>query len=77
MWYIERSTPYGFPKLPESVSFISNDGIVVEYVPRRFCKDAQDAELAWRLRFECSECGGMSLEIAPRYCPRCGAEVLQ
>ena len=25
-------------------------------------------------RFECSECGGISLEIAPEYCPICGRE---
>ena len=28
------------------------------------------------LRFECSECGGVSLEIAPRFCPCCGREVV-
>ena len=28
------------------------------------------------LRFECSECGGLSIEIAPRFCPCCGREVV-
>ncbi len=28
------------------------------------------------LRFECSECGGLSLDISPRFCPCCGREVV-
>ena len=37
----------------------------------RTCKDVSENPL----RFECSACGGLSLDIAPRYCPACGAEV--
>lgn len=36
------------------------------------CRD----ESANPLRFECSECGGLSIEIAPRFCPCCGREVV-
>ena len=37
----------------------------------RTCRDVSENPL----RFECSACGGLSLDIAPRYCPACGAEV--
>ena len=42
----------------------------------RTCHDTWDVELTGRLRFACSECGGVSLEIAARYCPICGAKVV-
>ena len=38
---------------------------------RETCEDVSENPL----RFECSACGGLSLDIAPRYCPACGAEV--
>lgn len=28
------------------------------------------------MRFECSKCGGVSLEMAPRHCPCCGTKVM-
>lgn len=40
------------------------------------CHDVWDTEGTGRLRFKCSECGCVSLEITPRYCPCCGAEVV-
>lgn len=42
----------------------------------RTCHNTWDAELTGRLRFQCSECGGVSLEITPRFCPCCGARVI-
>lgn len=43
----------------------------------RTCHNVWDVELTGRLRFECSDCGGVSLEIAPAYCPVCGAKVVK
>jgi len=43
---------------------------------RGTCHDTWDVEQTGRLRFQCSECGAMSLEITPRYCPNCGAKVV-
>jgi rubrerythrin len=40
------------------------------------CHDVWDTELTGRLRFQCSECGGVSLEITPNYCPICGRKVV-
>ena len=79
MWYIEQATPYGYPKLPESVSFISHDGITVEYVPRRVCKvvseEYDDLLEYWSTEFSCGHYGnGMAAYFG--YCPKCGAEVL-
>lgn len=42
----------------------------------RTCHNAWDIELTGRLRFQCSECGGVSPEITPRFCPCCGAKVV-
>ena len=36
------------------------------------CHDTNESPL----RFVCSECGGVTSEIAPRYCPACGREVV-
>lgn len=41
------------------------------------CHDTWDIELTGRLRFKCSECGAVSLDITPRYCPACGARVVE
>lgn len=41
----------------------------------RTCKNVWDVELTGRLRFQCSECGAVSLEITPRFCPNCGKKV--
>ena len=49
----------------------SNDGIA----ERGTCHDVWDTELTGRLRFQCSECGGVSLEITPHFCPCCGRKV--
>jgi hypothetical protein len=43
---------------------------------RGTCHDVWDTELMGRLRFQCSECGGVSLEITPRFCPNCGRKVV-
>ena len=40
------------------------------------CHDTWDTIFTGRLRFECSECGAVSLEITPNYCPNCGARVV-
>ena len=49
----------------------TNDGIA----ERGTCHDVWDTELTGRLRFQCSECGGVSLEITPHFCPCCGRKV--
>jgi rubrerythrin len=41
------------------------------------CHNVWDVELTGRLRFQCSECGAVSLEITPNYCPVCGRRVEQ
>ena len=43
---------------------------------RGTCHDTWDTELTGRLRFKCSECGAVPLEITPRFCPACGREVV-
>lgn len=40
------------------------------------CHDTWDTDLTGRLRFQCSECGAVSLEIVPRFCPNCGRRVV-
>ena len=50
----------------------TNDGIA----ERGTCHDVWDTELTGRLRFQCSECGGVSLEITPHFCPCCGRKVV-
>jgi len=40
------------------------------------CHDVWDVELTGRLRFQCSECGAVSLEITPNFCPVCGTRVV-
>lgn len=42
----------------------------------RTCRNVWDVELTGRLRFQCSECGAVSLEITPRFCPNCGTKVV-
>lgn len=42
----------------------------------RTCMNVWDVELTGRLRFQCSECGAVSLEITPRFCPNCGRKVV-
>ncbi len=46
------------------------------WVRERTCHDTWDTELTGRLRFQCSECGSVSLDFTPRYCPSCGARVI-
>ena len=41
------------------------------------CHNVWDVELTGRLRFQCSECGGVSLEITPNFCPVCGRKVVE
>ena len=43
----------------------------------RTCHNVWDVELTGRLRFKCSDCGAVSLEITPVYCPACGAKVVE
>ena len=40
------------------------------------CHNTWDVELTGRLRFQCSECKGVSLEITPNFCPCCGRKVV-
>lgn len=42
----------------------------------RTCHDTWDIELTGRLRFKCSECGAVSLEATPNFCPVCGSRVV-
>lgn len=42
----------------------------------RTCENVWDVEQTGRLRFKCSDCGAVSLEITPNYCPDCGAKVV-
>ena len=44
---------------------------------RGTCHNTWDVELTGRLRFQCSECEAVSLEITPRYCPNCGRKVVE
>lgn len=37
------------------------------------CHDTNESPL----RFVCSECGGVTSETAPRYCPLCGRRVVE
>lgn len=46
----------------------------MEFVPKLGSWTCQDKSVN-PLRFECSECGGVSLEIAPNFCPICGEKV--
>lgn len=39
----------------------------------RTCEDVSENPL----RFECSACGGVSLDIVPNYCPCCGVKVVE
>ena len=39
------------------------------------CHNVWDTKLTGRLRFQCSGCGAVSVEITPRFCPNCGREV--
>lgn len=41
------------------------------------CWNTWDSELTGRLRFQCSECKAVSLEITPFYCPVCGRKVVK
>ena len=41
------------------------------------CHNVWDIELTGRLRFQCSECGAVSLEITPNFCPVCGRRVVE
>lgn len=43
----------------------------------RTCKNTWDVNLTGRLRFQCSECRSVSLEITPNFCPACGAKVVE
>ena len=63
-----------FKKLPEAVVCIDGKE-AVRYTPERTCHNKWDIEQMGRLRFQCSECGGVSLEITPIFCPCCGARV--
>ena len=44
---------------------------------REECWSTWDIELTGRLRFQCSECKAVSLEIVPFYCPACGRKVVK
>lgn len=43
----------------------------------RTCHNTWDCELTGRLRFQCSECDAVSLEITPMFCPNCCAKVVE
>lgn len=65
-------------EIPEVVCFVDNasDHVRARFTRERTCHNTWDVELTGRLRFACSECGSVSLEIAARYCPICGAAVV-
>ena len=51
--------------------------LIAATLRRGTCHDVWDIELTGRLRFQCSECGAVSLEITPNFCPVCGRKVVE
>lgn len=72
-WWLERVTMDGEQRYPERIRVGSLDDPLV-YVPERTCRYVYDREIcAWR----CSECGGLEpVGDHVRYCPDCGARVV-
>ncbi len=73
----DRDCPMAQMGFPESEFYIKPEFAVKSWNTRAelgsgTCRDVS----ANPLRFECSECGGLSIEIAPRFCPCCGREVV-
>ena len=75
--WIDHATP------EQAIATLGNDGVTTEYQRSKngvaecgTCCDIWDTELTGRLRFKCSVCGGVSLEIMPRFCPNCGRKVV-
>ena len=65
-----RAPKVAVPDLPKAYRKPPKEG------GRETCCDIWDTELTGRLRFKCSVCGGVSLEITPRFCPCCGRKVV-
>ena len=75
-WHAEnRPTVNGLFMKVEGV--VTPEQAIAATLGRGTCKDVWDVELTGRLRFQCSECGAVSLEITPRFCPGCGREVVE
>ena len=70
-----RSLPECYPWVRELLEAIEAE-VDERFVRERECVNEWDTELTGRLRFQCSACGAVSLEITPRYCPNCGAKVV-
>ena len=49
----------------------------IRFIRERTCHNTWDTGLYGRIRFRCSACGAASLEITPRFCPNCGARVVE
>lgn len=60
---------------PKQTLFTPDQAIAATLGPGT-CHDTWDTDLTGRLRFQCSECGAVSLEIVPRFCPNCGRKVV-
>lgn len=61
---------------PEFILLEGRRGDRQTYAQEHTCYNTWDCELTGRLRFQCSECGAVSLEIAPIFCPNCGRKVV-
>lgn len=71
---------YGYHEFPDGGTLLrvwhpTPEQAIVATLGTGTCHDVWDTELTGRLRFQCSECGGVSLEITPNYCPVCGRRV--
>ena len=55
---------------------VSPEQAIEATLGRGTCHNLWDVELTGRLRFQCSKCEAVSLEITPRYCPVCGRQVV-
>jgi len=63
---------YGNGMMCVSMGFFTPEQAIAATLGRGTCHNVWDVELTGRLRFQCSECGCVSLEITPRFCPCCG-----
>lgn len=64
-------------KVTDHDSYCPECGGALHNATLRTCHNVWDIELTGRLRFQCSECGGVSLEIKPNFCPVCGRKVVK
>lgn len=59
-----------------NVTYVKPEQAIEATLEPGMCHDVWDVELTGRLRFQCSECGGVSLEITPCFCPCCARKVV-